>query len=411
MKNYLFVTFALVIVLFSVFNCSCTIDGVNLKEPYENYLDSISICRTSIYKYQDSISAVNNQIKNIDNNHNKVLALKNKKSNKKNNAPKAQINDTINKVPNDSIKSLLMADKVKDSLNAIKEIQEDSINRIKIYQDSISYNENIKTCKGKIKNFEATIKNLEKILRNYIRILQNEMKIKSGAFVFKYMNVKYKMYVYDRIKDSLSLSFDLVDSNNNHFTTFDNYRKYLNKSKYEPLMITNAGMFSSNQDPQGLFINKSRNLCFETDTSHPITDGNFYLMPNGILYIDSLNHPKIISTDDFVANNIDIHTLKFATQSGPMLLRNGNKNPNLKDRSNNKKIRSGVGVFEDNKLVFICSDGPENFWLFTQLFQDLFDCKNVLFLDGAISGMYLKDVDESDRGGFYGPMISVSKKK
>ena len=46
--------------------------------------------------------------------------------------------------------------------------------------------------------------------------------------------------------------------------------------------------------------------------------GNFYLQPNGILYLTKDNKGVVCSTKDFINENIN-----YATQSGPMLVVKG----------------------------------------------------------------------------------------
>ena len=102
--------------------------------------------------------------------------------------------------------------------------------------------------------------------------------------------------------------------------------------------------------------------------------------------------------------------VKLATQSGPMLLINGATHPKFTQGSTNEKIRSGVGKINDKKVIFAITIDESNFYEFAIFFKEIFGCKDALFLDGAISQMYLKDVSPHLTGGNFGAMISVSKK-
>jgi tellurium resistance protein TerD len=62
------------------------------------------------------------------------------------------------------------------------------------------------------------------------------------------------------------------------------------------------------------------------------------------------------------------------------------------------------------KIVFAVTQDGSNFYDFGLFFKDIFKCKNALFLDGAISLMYLKNKKMPTKGGNFGPIISVSKK-
>ncbi|MEO1653305.1 MAG: phosphodiester glycosidase family protein, partial [Bacteroidota bacterium] len=77
--------------------------------------------------------------------------------------------------------------------------------------------------------------------------------------------------------------------------------------------------------------------------------------------------------------------------------------------SHNKYIRSGVGVISPNQIVFIISRQPVNFYDFARIFRDYFKCKNALYLDGAISKMFLPEIGRFDLGGEFGPMIGIIK--
>lgn len=101
--------------------------------------------------------------------------------------------------------------------------------------------------------------------------------------------------------------------------------------------------------------------------------------------------------------------ISYATQSGPMLVIDGNIHPLFKQGSENVNLRSGVGIMPDGKVVFIISKSNQtNFYEFASIFKEKFGCKNALYLDGAISKMYLKGNRKEDVGGDFGVMIAVS---
>ena len=147
------------------------------------------------------------------------------------------------------------------------------------------------------------------------------------------------------------------------------------------------------------------------DLRSPKTDANFYLKPNGVYFIDSLRVSHIKTSEDFqkIVESKNV-VVKYATQSGPMLLTDGKIHPSFTRQSNNKKIRSGVGIINENLTVFAISIDETNFYNFALLFKDIFGCKDALFLDGAISKMYL-DIAPKELGGKFGALISVLPKK
>jgi uncharacterized protein YigE (DUF2233 family) len=134
-------------------------------------------------------------------------------------------------------------------------------------------------------------------------------------------------------------------------------------------------------------------------------------MPNGVFLIDTNNVSKIISTQKFQNQfSSNYKSIKFATQSGPLLLRNDTIHEAFTRGSSNLKIRSGVGIMPNNKVVFVCTTSNANFYDFTLFFKEILGCKNALFLDGAISLMYLKNIGSQKLNGDFGAMISVKNK-
>ncbi len=186
-----------------------------------------------------------------------------------------------------------------------------------------------------------------------------------------------------------------------------NSNEFINKKL---LMATNAGMYTQTNEPQGLYIENFKKLknIDTTDTDNTL---NFYLKPNGVFYIDTNETLHISTTEIFYGKYYKPKIpVKYATQSGPMLVIDGEIHNEFTQGSSNKNIRSGVGIINDKKAVFIISNDRINFYDFALLYKDIFNCKNALYLDGAISLMYLKDIAPQVTGGEFGPLISVSEK-
>ena len=96
----------------------------------------------------------------------------------------------------------------------------------------------------------------------------------------------------------------------------------------------------------------------------------------------------------------------FATQSGPILVINDSVNTAFDKASRNTNIRSGVGILPNGYPVFVIASAI-TFYDFAMIFKEKFHCRQALFLDGAISKMFIgQQLNESD----FGPMIEVVKK-
>ena len=89
----------------------------------------------------------------------------------------------------------------------------------------------------------------------------------------------------------------------------------------------NGGMYKTDNSPLGLFIESTKVL---TTLNTRSANGNFYLKPNGVFYITTDNQATICKTENFTINP----KIKYATQSGPMLVINGQIHPAFKERWN-----------------------------------------------------------------------------
>lgn len=131
----------------------------------------------------------------------------------------------------------------------------------------------------------------------------------------------------------------------------------------------------------------------------------FYLKPNGVFYITTDDVALVCKSTDF-ANNGNI---KYATQSGPMLVIDGQIHPAFKENSTHLNIRNGVGILPDNKVLFAMSKKEISFYDFAKYFQNL-GCKNALYLDGFVSGIYLPSKNWRQTDGDFGVITGVTCK-
>ncbi|ESU25225.1 putative periplasmic protein [Flavobacterium limnosediminis JC2902] len=186
-----------------------------------------------------------------------------------------------------------------------------------------------------------------------------------------------------------------------NFKNAENLKFWLKKQKRELVFATNGGMYKKDNSPQGLYIeNKIKKI--EIDTAKG--NGNFYLKPNGVFYITIDKTPNICLTNDFVDNG----KIKYATQSGPMLVINGKIHSAFKENSTNLNIRNGVGILPNNEIIFAMSKKEINFYEFAQYFKNL-GCKNALYLDGFVSRTYLPEKNWIQTDGDFGVIIGVTK--
>lgn len=166
----------------------------------------------------------------------------------------------------------------------------------------------------------------------------------------------------------------------------------------------NAGMFDVAGAPIGLFV-------ANTQARHPINQqtgtGNFYLQPNGVFFVDERNHSYLLPTADFASSGL---SPVWATQSGPMLVIDGALNKNFDSDGSSKNIRNGVGLRSLALSYFVISEDPVSFGKFARFFRDLLKCENALYLDGAVSSLWVPAASRRDDNYALGPMVVVSDK-
>src|SRR5690242_14697665 len=113
----------------------------------------------------------------------------------------------------------------------------------------------------------------------------------------------------------------------------------------------NAGMYEEDLSPVGLYVEGGKTL---RPVNRKSGSGNFYLKPNGILFIQG-EDAQIMTTERFASERPNAD---FATQSGPMLVIGGQIHPRIKPESTSQKIRNGVGILDPHTLVFAISEVP-----------------------------------------------------
>jgi uncharacterized protein YigE (DUF2233 family) len=153
------------------------------------------------------------------------------------------------------------------------------------------------------------------------------------------------------------------------------------------LFAANAGIYDRQNAPLGLYVEDGKtqvplNLAHGNPAS-----GNFSLLPNGVFAIYPDGHAAVRTSAAFKA---DGKPVRWATQSGPMLVIDGQINPNFVDESGSLKWRSGVCAKSPTEAVFAVSEVPVNFHAFARLFRDKLGCRDALYLDGSISQIFVE---------------------
>ncbi|MFB2531590.1 phosphodiester glycosidase family protein [Paracoccus sp. p3-h83] len=162
----------------------------------------------------------------------------------------------------------------------------------------------------------------------------------------------------------------------------------------------NAGMYHLDRSPVGLHIENGRQIAPIVTASGP---GNFGMRPNGVFCVT--DRFAVIESRAFAKAPPDC---RFASQSGPMLVIDGDLHPRFLPDSRSRYIRNGVGVSRDGQTAyFAISNRPVTFHDFARLFRDGLDVPNALYFDGSISRLYAPSVGRADLGRAMGPIIGV----
>ncbi len=199
-----------------------------------------------------------------------------------------------------------------------------------------------------------------------------------------------------------NLQFYWKDDAGQPFKSIENLKAWLDTNGQQLIFAMNGGMYKANNLPQGLYIENFATLA-ALDTLNG--KGNFYLNPNGVFYILADNTTGICKTKQFKNNG----NVKYATQSGPMLVVDGQINELFVNGSKNLNIRNGAGILPNNKTLFAMSKKEINFYDFAKYFKDK-GCKNALYLDGFVSKTYLPQQNWIQTDGDFGVIIGLTEK-
>jgi uncharacterized protein YigE (DUF2233 family) len=193
------------------------------------------------------------------------------------------------------------------------------------------------------------------------------------------------------------------------YRTFAALAAGLNKAGRSLRFAINGGMYDDDLAPVGLYIENGKTLVpanTKTVSGAPSQIPNFYKKPNGVFYLGG-GTAGILETSRFLAAP---PKADYATQSGPMLVIDGELHPAFIVNSTDRKPRSGVGIASATAVHFVISKAWVNFHDFASFFRDALFCRDALFLDGGVAaGLYAPELGRNDPPGHggYGPIIAV----
>ena len=230
-------------------------------------------------------------------------------------------------------------------------------------------------------------------------------QMQQSPFAYSVCSVKAEALTNSRY--SLQLFWKQAD-NKETLLTFDKLLSSLPASQTLTFAM-NAGMYNERFAPIGYTVIDGKEIRALNLNEG---GGNFHLLPNGVMWWDKAGKVQITESNALQQQlEQGVAEPWFATQSGPMLVIDGNIHPQFNPNSTSLKFRNGAGLCTDSSIQFVNSDQPITFYQFAQLFKDDLHCPNALFLDGGIaSAVYAPSINQHDEQQM-GVMIGLIETK
>ncbi|MBA3577160.1 MAG: phosphodiester glycosidase family protein [Sphingomonas sp.] len=188
------------------------------------------------------------------------------------------------------------------------------------------------------------------------------------------------------------------------YRSFSSLEAALGKRAARVHFAMNAGMFDEEGRAIGFLVEDGKQL-------HKINrrsgGGNFGLVPNGVFLIRDDGTAHVVETEQFEAAD----DIAFASQSGPMLVIDGDLHPAFEPDGQSRNIRNGVGIAPSGAAVFAISEEPVSFGKFARLFKDHVKARNALYFDGSVSSLWDPGNARRDSAAPIGPMVVVFRKR
>ncbi len=196
----------------------------------------------------------------------------------------------------------------------------------------------------------------------------------------------FRVVSIDLKRETLSLHWKDPE-NGEAFGSINTLRQWGMSHGRRMLFAANAGIYDRQFSPLGLYVENGKTVVPLNLAHGNPASGNFSLLPNGVFAVYPDGHAAVRTSAQF---REDGKPVQWASQSGPMLVIDGQLNDQFIDDSASLKWRSGVCAKTSHQVVFAVSEAPVNFHTFARLFKEELGCRDALYLDGTISQLYVE---------------------
>ncbi len=188
-----------------------------------------------------------------------------------------------------------------------------------------------------------------------------------------------------------------------HQTVLDD-RDRLIAGNRRPILVMNGGMYHADLSPVGLLVEEGQEL---SPLNLASGSGNFFLKPNGVFWVDSDGRAGVTEAGAYARSD---RAVRFASQSGPLLVAGGQMHPAILPDGTSRYIRNGVGIRSNGDVVLVISRTAVSLGAFAQLFRDTLDCPDALYLDGSVSALAGPNGLRAGRRAPAGPTLRVERR-
>lgn len=216
--------------------------------------------------------------------------------------------------------------------------------------------------------------------------------------------VRYQVVRVDLRKVDLRMYWK--DDSGQPFGSLEALDEWLGARGETLLAATNAGIFYRTRQPAGLHVERGRELRPLNASGTPPAGerpGNFFYRPNGVFYVDRDGTARIVETG--VARAL-IPRMREATQSGPLLLRDGEMHW-LAGRAD--VTRNALAVCSPREVALVFAPDGASVRALSVFIRDQLRCRDALYLDGTISGLRVPSAGVRSDGEYVGILAATAR--